>query len=228
MLKKAFALFLLSATPAFAAKDCARSFESAARALPAKLARLGYHSVASININNLVVEMAQVAVKGGDQKKIMAANRDGRSNGRATARWEVDANGASISVACAYWGQLPSKDVLSLHEFFGALGYPDQDYRVSVSFWLLAHPVVQARFTEAQKEKIVDFVRTLGGRQQFAGGVVGVGGGGEGMSVLYRIRRLERELDQLNAARTEEERQAALRDIEVAFSSSGTFYVGPI
>jgi hypothetical protein len=225
-MRKAAVLLALFLTPiqAFAAKDCATSFLVSAQAIPNQLSRLGYDRVGGIDLSTLNRSMSAIQVMSVKREKIKAANRDGWSDGRSTARWQVDGNGVTISVACEWWGRLPSKNLLALHEYLCAMGYNDDEYEISSAFWLLSQPLAQAHLTDEEKNQ-VEQQAARQGRQQFArGGVVGVGGGGEGVSVLARIMTMERGLKRLSTAQDEATRQSAIRTIDHGLNSRMTMF----
>ncbi|MGZ3695787.1 MAG: hypothetical protein ACXWQO_16930 [Bdellovibrionota bacterium] len=201
---------------AFAEGDFAMVFLQKGTEIPAALESLSHRQFGE----RLRLDALQKAAKA---VKIVMDSDVGKRNsqGRMSARWEMVNGVGTISVNAAWWEKFSEQQsILALHEYLGAYGLVDDEYFISTSMWFLSLSDTQKLLTKTKKETIEAWIKanadlTLLRGTRLAGGVVGVGGGGEGASLFVRMNGLERALRALKDTHSsEEQRQEAFHDIE--------------
>jgi hypothetical protein len=196
-----FFIFLILAAAAIClpnARALASSgeFLAAGLEIPQNLQARGYSNFGPMDLATLVSQMQGVQVQ--FSSKLTAAKRN--QNGRISARWEVTSSGRIIHVFSPLWNRFTEqRSMLALHEYLGILGYYDDNYWLSTQLWTLSLPDSQAlSYNErARIEKSIS-IRAQPMQQVAGGGVVGVGGGGEGATIWVRQRRIKESLEQIN------------------------------
>jgi hypothetical protein len=121
----------------------------------------------------------------------------------------------------AWWKKFPEQQsILALHEYLGAAGFYDDNYWISTSMWFLSLPDAQKVLSDEMKSGIESWITRNASAKiphgtRLAGGVVGVGGGGESASLWARMEALKRALAVLKKpSNTEEEKRNALNSID--------------
>lgn len=189
MIKFILAISLLL-SHSFASAD--EQFRALGAKIPRQLSQAGYSKFGALNLNQFVADMASVDIRTSNEDQLGQRNKDGRKS----ARWEITAEGRRITYD-PQWirasGSIAS--VLALHEYLGVLGYQDKRYVASLGLWFLTRLEAHQVLNSAEISKIVSIIsRNLSSRMA-GGGVVGVGGGGQSMTLMYRAKMMLRCLD---------------------------------
>ena len=214
----ALALGLAPASAAPAKKSAAVSqadrqialFKKAGEAIPKALAKLGYEKFGALELARFQERMGSVQVKVLSEAEIGRRNGDGRMS----ARWEHTAQGAVIwfdPVMASNTGLGPILPVLALHEYLGILGFNDKRYLTSLGLLFLAQTRTRQVLTAAELGRVAALIsRQQAPSKVVGGGAVGVGGGGQSMTLLYRGMMMMRTLDFFERARTPADRVAVM------------------
>lgn len=178
------------------ARASADEFLAAGVEIPQALQAKGYSTFGKMNLATLVSQMHGIRVKFSNE--LVAAKRN--QNGRISARWEVSRSGRIIHVYAPSWNRFTDqRSLLALHEYLGILGYADNNYWLSTQMWTLSLQEAQALSGGERTaiERSIEY-RTQVASNSSGGGVVGVGGGGEGGTIWVRQKRIRENLDRLN------------------------------
>lgn len=195
-------LSLLTLQPAHAA-DCSAAFKKAGAEIPRALMKRGYRRFGNLDLARFIQDIEEVSVTSSDLRSIQQKNRNSRSEGRGTGRWTL----GHVSVACPYFNGFKEKrSAFAFHEYLGALGFTDHEYRGSLALWLLSRQDAHQLLRSDEKGLIVKWASAkLNGGD--GGGAVGVGGGGEIGTVFVRTNYLQNQIDELKKKPRESERK---------------------
>lgn len=193
----------------WSARAQSNEFLTSASQIIQSLQAKGYSNFSHLHLDTFLQQMSSVEIQFSNQ--LTAAKRN--QNGRISARWEVYGSKKLIRVYTPSWNRFSEqRPMLALHEYLGVLGYDDDNYWLSTQLWTLSlqeSSALSADERAAIEQSIASRVRPL--RMQLAasgGGVVGVGGGGEGGTVWLRQRQIKQGLSGLNDASVERSRSA--------------------
>lgn len=220
-----FLLFVLlfSHTPAsLAAGSFAEGFLAKGSEVPAALSALGYKQFGALDLNRFLSEISRI--RPSLSNNVEALN----GNGRLSAHWQNQGGAVSILVNPVWWNKFPDQQsVLALHEYLGTSGFIDDQYWISVSMWFLSQPEAQRLLDGNIKNQIADWISKNANSRlpkgvQLAGGVVGVGGGGEGGSLFAKMHTLRNCLKELAGRQSSIERDNTLGIISHYLSSQLT------
>lgn len=187
--------------------------------IPLALERLGYTQFGKLNLNNFLNALPAHQVTFSDH--VDKLNR----NGRISGHWDAAGN---ISVYSKWWKRFrDQQSVLALHEYLGAEGYSDDQYWLSVSMWFLALPETQANLSKTIRTRIAQWITMNANLRipkgtQMAGGVVGVGGGGESGTLYIKMHGLLDSVRALGKPLEQNERNYNIGMISHYLSSSTT------
>jgi hypothetical protein len=195
-------LVLLSAS-AFAREDSVvTSFRSAALKIPRKLEQK-YSHLGRIKISTLIGKIETLSMTSVDKVKFPSAG----GNVRSSAYWVREKTGPKMFISRDFWPLTPKSvaPFIALHEVLGALGYADTDYNISAAMWLLSAREADV-LNDDEKETIVEYVASRSG----AGGIIGVGGGGDMGGPWLKISTLKVQLQDIAKMNSATERRQKL------------------
>lgn len=196
-----FALCLSASTGH--AVDYQAEFIAAAVSIPNAL--IGRYAGISAEFDNevrsLVTTCSQIAIRNGSSKEIDRLNNDGR----ITAHWRKTRSGFETIYDFKRWLSKPpeTRAQLALHE---CIRERDRDKRLSTTLWALAYQ----KYAAGEEQQLVNAALFFF-RQKFVGGVVGVGGGGEVDTFVFRNALINNAQERYNNDPSPENR-AALND----------------
>jgi hypothetical protein len=195
------------------AATVADSFRSAALSIPAALLRQGQSRFENLDLRELQHQIRMIEVRVVGRWEV----EDRNGNGRATARWENSNGRRTIFLSKAFWDQSKaSQPSLALHEYLGALGYPDQDYGLSSRLWLLSQDSAQRDLSTAEQAEI----KRDASRLSMARMGTNSSGGGDSLSLEARQHLLKSYTKSMREARTPEERAKHYEDLQQTLDSN--------
>lgn len=186
------------------------NFQALGAQIPRQLVSAGYSQFGALNLNHYLSEMSAIQIRTASEDEIGQRNKDGRKS----ARWEITANGRTITYDPPSINMKGlAAPILALHEFLGILRYSDSRYIASLGMWFLTRPEAHRILQPMEIAQIVKRItRTQGTRM--AGGVIGIGGGGQRMTVEYRAMMMLRALEWfVNGKATREAAMGALMQV---------------
>lgn len=170
--------------------------------IPLALERLGYTHFGKLNLDSFLRALPAHQVTFNDRVDKL------NHNGRISGHWDADGR---ISVYRTWWKRFHDQhSVLALHEYLGVEGYNDDQYWISVSMWFLTLPETQTNLSAEIRANIAQWITKnanvrIAKGTQMAGGVVGVGGGGESGTLYVKmhglldsVRELGKPLDEID------------------------------
>ena len=187
-------------------------FIDAGLSIPRALQARGYTQFGSLNLETFVSQMNSVRIEFSKDKSIAKKNQ----NGRISARWETTARGSSIRVYTPSWQRFTDqRPILALHEYLGVFGFYDDNYWLSTQMWTLSLNATDS-LTAGERARIERSIEAHASRREQhasngGGGVIGVGGGGEGATIWLRQNSIRERLNELNSG--EGERSEAVSNI---------------
>ncbi|RZA05034.1 MAG: hypothetical protein EOP11_13760, partial [Proteobacteria bacterium] len=187
MLSLFLSFFLL--VPGFAAADAELDgFRDAGREIPTALIQAGHSQFGALDLSSFLEEISRTPLRWASAKEIGTRNK----SGRISARWEIKGGVSSILVNRETWRRFPEEQaIFALHEYLGITGYNDNNYWLSTTMWFLS--LKEAR--QALDEKVLAGRVSHYARMRMASGtVVGVGGGGNILTLHLRAKRLRENL----------------------------------
>jgi hypothetical protein len=212
-------LAALAAAPELAQANAAlvQDFKAQAQVLPRRALSAGYRQFGALDLSDALYRMqseVDVRTVGKVAHKqdlgVLMAERDG-------AQWRP----GSVAVSAARWPKTraAAKPMLALHEMLGALRIEDDNFGCSGTIWVLTDPAVRATMN---REELGTFEGYAHQACQVArgGGSTGVTGGGDDYNVEIRMNLMNQTLQEMQAARSHEERSAAFS------RATGSFYQG--
>jgi hypothetical protein len=209
---------LVSSTVAYS-DAIANEFLKKGLEIPAALQDLGYSQFGRLNLASALNQMPSFPVTySGKVEKL-------NGNGRLSAHWENQNGTVTVSVNPVWWKKFPDQQaVLAWHEYLGALGLIDDQYWISVSAWLLSLPEAQRVLDQHAKSQIAAWIASNANAKlpkgtRMAGGVIGIGGGGEGGTLYVKMNGLRRCLRELGGPQSAEERRDSLNNLAHYLSS---------
>jgi hypothetical protein len=214
-MKLLWALLLLTATntgTAFAA-SIPDTFRAAALSIPAALLRQGHSQIENLDLRELQHQIRAIEVRVLGRWEVEDQNR----NGRATARWENTGGRRTIYLSKTFWSQAKASQAsLALHEYLGALGYPDQDYGLSSRLWFLAQDSSQRDLSPAEQDEIKKDVSRMSAARMGTNS----SGGGDSLSLEARQHLLSTYSRNMRNARTAAERAKNYEDLQDTLDSN--------
>ena len=84
-----------------------------------------------------------------------------------------------------------------MHEYLGAMGFNDADYQISTGLWLLGAKETHDVMKRPELKKIETDLQIAGNFTQ--GGISGVGGGGDFLGALMKMRGLAAQLEKIKS-----------------------------
>lgn len=210
------------------AENIAADFFDRGSQVPRALQELGYSRFGGLDLATALAQMATFKVF--YSKDVDKLN----GNGRLSAHWQNQDGVMTIAVNPIWWKKFEGQQtVLAWHEYLGTLGFIDDQYWISVSMWFLSLPKAQAVLSETAKSQIVQWITKnvnahLPKGTKLAGGVIGVGGGGEGGTLYVKMHALLRCLDELSQSQSQIDRNVTLGSISHYLSSPLTVTWGPV
>lgn len=220
-------LSLFISSLAFANPAYESRFRSAGASIPSALLQRGYSRFGGLDLRSFIADMAQVKLKVQGEDQIGRRNGDGRK----TARWEITPEGRTITFD-PEWITKPGLQsvvpMLALHEYLGILGFNDRRYNASLGLWFLTQSAVHQVLTAEEKAQIVNIIVQQLGRRT-AGGVIGVGGGGQIFTQLYRGMMMLKTLKYFQLAQTAQDRATVMKALLELWLTSDevTYQRGP-
>ena len=172
----------------------ADAFLAAGMEVPSRLQAQGYTRFGDLDLATFTAQMQQVRVIFSADLTVAKRNQ----NGRISARWETTKQGKTIRVYTPSWNRwVEQQTLLALHEYLGILGFADDNYWLSTQLWTLSMP--ESRSLSAQERSTIERSIEVRTRIRYAGGggVVGVGGGGEGGTLWVRQRRIRKNMSEI-------------------------------
>lgn len=135
---------------------------------------------------------------------------------RESAEWSCRSPNSSkckIQVNCTLWPKTSAdaKKVVALHERAGTHHLDDGHYQNSLRLWVLSLPETEHFLTPDEKQSIQKEV-------QMAGGITGVGGGGDTAGVVPQIILIKQDLNKLKGVAEPSERARLFARLHQDFS----------
>lgn len=198
------------------AETIANEFFRQGSKIPNALIQMGYTQFGDLDLQSALQKIPSFVVKYSD--KVGKLN----GNGRLSAHWQLDENGSyTIFVNPAWWQKFyDQKPVLAWHDCLGPLGFIDDQYWMSVSMWFLSLPEANIAFEKDPhlKSRVIAWIGKnanyrLPKGTKVAGGVIGVGGGGEGGTLFVKMNGILRSLRELSKPQSPEEQSESLGTI---------------
>lgn len=161
-----------------------------------EIENFGLKKVASIDVPDLVEKVKTVRIFVNRTTSPLIGSQTRRGSVYLSRERAVILNLVSFEDVAP--SDLQGSSIMVLHEFMGALGFPDQNYEVSLTLYFASHlhhmPSIRAKFPvleDALREHLKRS-RPLDENIRFklAGGVSGVGGGGEPTPVEVKMQLL--------------------------------------
>lgn len=132
---------------------------------------------------------------------------------RESAQWSCQGSACKIEVNCTLWPKtsVDAQKVVSLHERAGVHHLNDHHYDGSLRYWLLSLPETDHILTAGEK-------RSIEKELQVAGGITGVGGGGDTGGVTPQVILLRQDLLRLKGVTDPSERATLFKRLQQDFS----------
>ena len=177
--------------------DSVAQFRIAAVSIPTTLMNAGYDSFGRLKLADLIDQARTVPVTPVNELHRVQMAGDNEMD-RSSAQWSRS-NGDSIKLNQKMWvtTSAEAQKVLALHENLGAAGYNDDDYLMSTGMWVLTRPEI-AHLNDTEKNGVVERITAS------AGGITGVGGGGDVFGASVKMRMLLSSLDRVSKSSGED------------------------
>ncbi len=181
----------LASSISSAAGGPAARFKTLARVIPAMLLRPGpdgrpqYSRFGALDLQQFIREISPIKVAIQNEEEIARRNGDGRK----TARWEHTPAGPVITYdpySMKRFDVAAIEPLLALHDFLGMLGHNDHDYVASLGMFFLARPSTTKLLLPEERAQVEAIISRQLYKRTAGGGVIGVGGGGQFATLLYR------------------------------------------
>ena len=215
---------LLVGDHALATENFAQTFLEAGSQIPRALQALGYAEFGRLNLAQFLKGIQNVPVEETTGHKVIDLNDDSASAGRASARWD----GKKILVDQEMWKFRPGQHaVLALHEYLGFMRFDDHQYWLSMELWFLSQPETRGVLMASELQTLENRIAQLTGTR-LAGGVVGVGGGGESGTLFARMNLIQNALKKDQRGQSKAQRSALISEIGDKLESNLTaMYMTP-
>jgi hypothetical protein len=185
-----------------------QDFKLAAQKMVGDLLKSGYRKFGQMDLNSFLGEINQTQVN--YYPYLTFYQSDGHE--RASACWALQNGVRTVNVNQWMWARTDTdmRSVIAVHEFLGPARFNDQNYQVSTAMAIL---MTNQGKPGIEPEQIPALSRLTRSSLSSGGGIVGVGGGGDWIGSLAKLAFFKSGLDDLQHAKTPEERQAALRSL---------------
>ena len=192
------ALVALLASGAAANADLRAEFKRSAETIPLRLIEMrqpapgGFDAQAAIDFIDHDVTVVPV-----DRVAVSVPMSDEVVMERNFAEWLMTASGWTVRLSKSMWPKTTdeAKEVVTLHEICGPLHCHDDHFFPTVGLWLLSLPETRSILRPDEIKGIEDRIRVeleIGAREAkpkpVAGGVVGIGGGGDPFGATSKMR----------------------------------------
>jgi hypothetical protein len=196
-------------------------FKVEARAIISRLLDKGYRAFGELDLNAFARDMDIVQIAYVPYLRYYDNGRE-----RASACWKIADGRRSIDVSQWMWGytDADNRPIIALHEFLGAARFNDRDYQVSSAMALLSLEQTNG-YLEPEQIPTLQNLKHVIVEARSGGGIVGVGGGGDWVGVIFKLQAYRHALEQLRKARTPEEHKRALEEVRDAASGSGQWQI---
>lgn len=184
------------------AERAVAEFRASALEIPSLLLAQGVPTVGDLDLAEFVRAARGVEVRA--EREVVTESGPGMT--RRSGRWSRGEGAPAIAFDPAMWGATypEARPLVSLHEFLGAAGFDDADYRASIALWILSRDSWREALGERFARELAAVVRRAETPPfQVAGpggGIVGVGGGGDFMGVYYKAAAVRDRMERLASA----------------------------
>jgi hypothetical protein len=169
----------------------ASEFQAAGLAVPQKLMRDGYETFGYLSLSELTAVIQATPVRWATGKQIGIRN----SSGRISGRWEMNGSQRTILVNQETWEKFPEdQSIFALHEYLGIAGFQDGNYWLSTSLWFLSLDQARAALDSNQRATVAGRISGYARTRLASGTIIGVGGGGNILTLHLRAKRLREDL----------------------------------
>lgn len=214
MIRALFPLILAFSSLSSFATEVQSKFLELGSQIPGKLMELGYTRLGDIQLAPFIEDIKAVSVREASLSEIAERNCDGRTSARWNKNGGIMVDGDDVDA------HPREAAILALHEYSQMKGYYDDQYWISMSMWFLTLPSAQKLLTAKERGRIEQWVAKNSKLRYAKGSIVGIGGGGEIMTLVVRTRRIDRIMDDVRKSKNAQQRNEALNELSIALSSN--------
>lgn len=171
----AFILLILTKSQASStgSKPFLTEFRRAGLYIPIELMKGGYSQIGPLTLEELMAKINAVTINPKDW--FVVKYPDGTE--RISGFWHNGSIDSGIDFNLTAWQGTPpqTKPLVALHEYLCFFGFPDQDYKLSLSLWFFMDQIQRPFISKSALSQLKDNIIRLAA----GGGAVGIGGGGD-------------------------------------------------